>query len=86
MIGEKNDVLKFRDNLEKDVFYNVSEDSKSFTIYTNDFVLNKIGPGEIKKEDLFPGSGATLKAFYPEKYNFFHQYELRHSHDPFKGI
>ena len=41
---------------------------------------------EIKKEELFPGSGATLKAFYPEKYNFFHQYELRHSHDPFKGL
>jgi hypothetical protein len=86
MIGEKSDVLKFRDNLEKDVFYNVSDDSKSFTIYTNDFVLNKIGPSEIKKDDLFPGPGASLKAFYPEKYNFFHQYELRHSHDPFKGL
>ena len=85
MVGEKKDVLKFKDNLETNVFPNVSEDNKSFTIYTNDFVLNKIGPSEIKKEDLYPSSGASKNSFYPEKYNFFHQYDLSRSHQPFIG-
>ena len=86
MIGKKQEVLKFKENLDKDVFYNLSEEDKQFTIYTNDFVLNKIKPHQIKKTDLYPGSGATLNLFYPEKFNFYHQYNLDHSHDPFKGI
>ena len=57
MIGEKKDVLKFKDNLETNGYPNVSEGNKSFTIYNNDFVLIKLGPREIKKEQRFQNSG-----------------------------
>ena len=49
-IGDKGQVLKFNELLDRDPLKDISSENKNFTIYTGDLILNPVTPTNINNE------------------------------------